>query len=431
MSKRQLKVLSVSTSDSSGGAARAAFRIHLAVRNLGIDSRMFVKQKGTDDPNVLIVEDFIPHNALYRMFDWMRNKAKNKWQYWQWNKYPDRKDAFLSDLRSTDIGNALQKIDFDILHLHWVNLRFLPLDSLPKDKPIVWTLHDSWPYCGVCHYSLDCNRYQMECGCCPMLGSSKANDLSHSIWLRKSKLYKGLDLHIVTPSRWLGECAKKSSLLRQFPISVIPNGLNIDVFRPFDETEISTTWRFFKENTPPKDYLLFGALNATSDKVKGFEKLISALHKLEKEGRSRAIELIVFGSDKPIEKYPTSIPIHYVGYISNDHDLASLYNIASVMVVPSLSEVFCQTASEALACGTPVVSFRCTGLLDVVDHNLNGYLADPFDTDDLAAGIIWCLDHNQDGALSIHARNKATSRFSTSVVGQEYAALFTALSKRH
>ena len=101
------------------------------------------------------------------------------------------------------------------------------------------------------------------------------------------------------------------------------------------------------------------------------------------------------------------------------------------MVVPSLSEVFCQTASEALACGTPVVSFRCTGLLDVVDHNLNGYLADPFDTDDLAAGIIWCLDHNQDGALSIHARNKATSRFSTSVVGQEYAALFTALSKRH
>ena len=132
MSIRPVKVLSVCTSDSNGGAARAAYSIHKAVLELGVESRMFVKQKGTDDPTVLTVDDFIPHHALYRGFDWVRNKAKNKWQHYIWGKYPDREKYFMSDLRSTDIGGALRKIDYDVLHLHWVNLRFLPLEQLPK-----------------------------------------------------------------------------------------------------------------------------------------------------------------------------------------------------------------------------------------------------------------------------------------------------------
>ena len=112
----KIRVLSVCTSDSSGGAARAAYRIHLAVQECGIDSRMFVKNKGTSDDRVSSVADFVPHNALYRAFDWVRNKVKNKWQHYQWGKYPKRGPYFMSDLRSTDIGGALRKIDYDILH---------------------------------------------------------------------------------------------------------------------------------------------------------------------------------------------------------------------------------------------------------------------------------------------------------------------------
>jgi len=425
MSERPLRVLSVCTSDYSGGAARAAYRIHLAVRELGVDSRMFVKHKGTDDQTVLTVDDFIPHNALYRAFDWIRNKFKNKWQHYQWGKYPDRQKFFLSDLRSTDIGHALQKIDYDILHLHWVNLRFLPLEQLPKDKPIVWTLHDSWPFCGVCHSFIDCTRYQDECGCCPRLSSTDKKDLSHKVWKKKQKLYKGLDIHIVTPSRWLGECVRKSSLLGSFPVSVIPNIIDTDLFRPLEKDEISPRWQCFKESSPKKHYLVFGAMNATQDRIKGFSYLLSALSKLKDAQRSD-IELIVFGSDKPLDGLSDIVPTHYVGVIGSSHDLVSLYNIASVVVVPSLSEVFGLVAAEAMSCGTPVVAFRCTGIQEVVAPQ-SGYLADPYDAEDFARGIDWCLEHNTDGELSHNARKSILSRYTPEAVGRQYLAEYSEL----
>ena len=103
MIERPLKVLSVCTSDSSGGAARAAYRIHKAVRDLGVYSRLFVKNKGTDDPTVLTLDDFIPHDAMYRTFDWVRNKVKNKWQHYQWGKYPDRQKYYMSDLNGKNV----------------------------------------------------------------------------------------------------------------------------------------------------------------------------------------------------------------------------------------------------------------------------------------------------------------------------------------
>ena len=423
----RIKVLSVCTSDTSGGAARAAYRIHLAVRDCGIDSRMFVKEKGTTDPNVIPLSDFLPRNAFYRAYDWVRNKVKNKWQHYQWGKYPKENRYFMSDLRSTDIGGALQRLDYDVLHLHWVNLRFLPLDKLPKDKPIVWTLHDSWPFCGVCHYYFDCKRYEVECGCCPQLGAKSDKDISNRIWNRKRKLYQRLDLHIVCPSHWLGECAAKSGLLGRFPVTVIPNCLDAHLFRPLKEAEISPKWSFFQKKRLEKPFVLFGAMNAATDKRKGFSNLLSALRLLEKEGKGDLFELIVFGADKPLEGMPVSFPTHYVGYVKDADELVSLYNIASVMVVPSLTEVFGQTASEAMACGVPVVAFKCTGIQDVVDHIQNGYLAIPYDDNDLARGIIWCLENNKDGRLSDNARRKVLENYTPEVVGRLYANLYSDL----
>lgn len=418
----KVRVLSVCTSDSSGGAARAAFRIHLAVQEFGIDSRMFVKNKGTSDDRVSSVEDFVPHNALYRAFDWVRNKVKNKWQHYQWGKYPKKSPYFMSDLRSTDIGGALQKLDYDILHLHWVNLRFLPLDKLPKDKPIVWTLHDSWPFCGVCHCFLECERYQIQCGCCPQLESDDPRDLSHRVWLRKKTLYKGLDLHVVTPSRWLATSAGSSSLFRGFPVSVIPNCLDETVFRPLSESELSPRWRSLQEEKFGKKYLIFGAMNATKDKIKGFSILMSALLILEK--RRPDLELLVFGAKESDLQMNLKMRVHYLGYVRQVEELVSLYNLSSVAVVPSLTEVFGQTASEALACGTPVVAFRCTGIQDVVDHQVNGYLAAPYDPEELATGILWCLENDRDGHLSKNARCKVLENYTSKTVGKQYAGLY-------
>ena len=425
MNNHSIKVLSVCTSDSSGGAARAAYRIHKAVRNLGVDSKMFVKDKRSDDPNILPISDFLPNNTCYRAFDWARNKIKNKWQHYQWGKYPDRSDFFLSDLRSTDIGHALQKIDYDILHLHWVNLRFLPLQQLPKDKPIVWTLHDSWPFCGVCHYFLDCSEYQRECGNCALLGSNDSNDLSHKVWLRKRELYNKLHLHIVTPSRWLGECSRISGLFHQFPHSVIPNCIDTETFHPLFKNVLSRRWDFLSDNLSSKRYVLYGAMNAARDKIKGFSYLVSALSIL-KETNQADFELIVFGSERPFNWMSDIVPTHYVGYITNEEELVSLYNLSSVVVVPSLSENLSCAIMESLSCGTPVVAFDIGGNCDMILHKKNGFLASKMNAKELAEGIHWCLN-SKCKDISMTARQTVLERYTPQIVAEQYRSIYNTL----
>ena len=154
----------------------------------GIDSKMFVKEKKRDEEDILPLRNFVPDNLVYNAFDWIRNKCKNKWQHYVWGKYPERLSFYMSDLRSTDIGDALRKIDYDILHLHWINNRFIPLEKLPKDKPIVWTLHDSWPFTGGCHIPQSCKMWEKGCEKCELMGKSMGIDLAPKIFAYKKNL---------------------------------------------------------------------------------------------------------------------------------------------------------------------------------------------------------------------------------------------------
>lgn len=430
MTRNKLKILSVCTSDTYGGAARAAYRIHKGVRELGVDSCMFVKEKHSSDDYVLDLKSIVPDNVFYKAFDWTRNKIKNKLQHYRWNRYPDREKIYMSDLRATDLHGALRKLDFDVLHLHWINQRFISIESLPCDKPIVWTLHDSWPFCGICHYFLECEKYKYQCGNCLFLHSGKANDLSRQVWKKKASFYKRLDLHIVSPSQWLADCAKESSLLGRFPVTVIPNCLDTNVFRPVKKDEISSRWLYLYQISQTKPLLLYGAVNATNDRIKGFEYLLSALQIIEQQGHGYDFELVVFGADESELGIDVNIPIHYVGYISNMEELVSLYNLASVMVVPSMTEVFGQTASEALACETPVVAFKCTGIQEVVDHRINGYLAQPYSSKDLANGILWCFKNNVNNQLGKAGRENVLKRYTSEVICKQYKALYEEVIKQ-
>lgn len=419
--EEQIKVLSANTSDASGGAARAAYRIHGGVRKLGINSYMFVKDKRLSDETVLSLTPFVPVNALYSLYYYIEHKIKNRIQRARWRKYPRRDDVFLSDLRSVSLHGALQKIDFDILHLHWINLRFLNLKELLKiQRPIVWTLHDSWAFTGICHYSYDCDKFKSQCGACPFLRSSDNDDLSHRVWKEKKMIYHKLNLHIVTPSTWLADLARESTLLKNFPITVIPNCLDTDVFKPVDKVHVLSDLGL--NNSKKK--ILFGAVNALNDSNKGFKQLIEALSHFEHSVDCSKYELLVFGTDKPINEIQTPLQIHYLGYIKQDTELVKVYNAADVMVVPSLSEVFGQTASEAMACGTPVVAFNCTGIKEVVEHKITGYLAEPYSPEDLANGILWCEQNNLFGELSVNARNRVVENYSVERVAAKYKALY-------
>ena len=426
----KVKVLSVCTSDSSGGAARAAYRIYQAVKPFDVDSRMFVKDKGTSEEDIYALRDFLPTNPFYRFFDCARNKIKNKWQHFIWGRYPNREHYYMSDLRSTNIQGALERLDYDILHLHWINQRFLPLGSLPEGKPIIWTLHDTWPFCGICHYFNECQGYRQSCGNCPQLKSHRLNDLSHKIWRRKNEIYKRLNLQIVAPSSWMGQCAAESGLLSQFQTTVIPNCIDPLEYKPLTSHEMSDRWHDLVARKNRKKFVLYGAMNATVDKRKGYSYLISALEQITDDRENNDIELVVFGANLSLGSSPIGLPTHFVGFVSDIHELVSLYSLADVMVVPSLNENLSCVIMESLACETPVVAFDIGGNGDMIDHQENGYLAKEKDSEDFANGILWCLENNMDGHLSQNARKKVLENYTPEVVGRQYAELYSSLLKQ-
>jgi len=412
-----MKVLKVNTSDIQGGAARAAYRIHKGLRTIGIQSRMLVQSKVSDDISIIGPSNkFNEGLALLRpTLDASLVKLLAK---------GSKTIFFPAWLPFSGIIPKIKTIYPDIVHLHWVCGGMLRPEQLKQiNKPIIWTLHDMWAFTGGCHYSEGCEGYKKQCGDCPQLNRNSEHDLSYLIHKRKKKAWTYLDLTIVTPSHWLAECARQSDLFSSKKIEVIPNGLDIDLFKPIKKAFSRSVWNLPKD----KKLILFGALSATSDSRKGFDLLVKALDKLDKKWAGE-VECIIFGSSKPENPPIFDFPTHYTGHLHDDVSLALLYSAADVMVVPSRQEAFGQTASESMSCGTPVVAFGITGLLDIIEHQQNGYLAQPFDSSDLVRGIEWVLaDEERHRQLCHAAREKAVTHFDVKKVGKQYVDLYQSL----
>jgi len=419
-----MKILFINSSDTKGGAAIAAYRLFEGLRNEGVTVKMLVRDKTTNDPDIISCLDFERKGWIGKL-DKIIWKIKNKIRKQKWKKYPNRESVFLNDLDSISLLRAIRSIDFDILHLHFVANRFLDLHELTKvNKPIVWTLHDSWAFTGICHFFYDCKRYEESCGCCPMLHSDNPNDFTHQIWKIKNKIYKKCDLHIVTPSNWLGNCATKSSLFSGFPLSVIPNGISTQLYKPLPVSEARESLGLDAD----KHYLLFGAVNATSDSNKGFDLLLEALKQLKQVG-DKQIELLVFGAEQPSCELNFGFLTTYMGIIRDENKLVQIYNSADVVIVPSRSENFSNTILESLSCGTPVVGFDIGGNSDLIAHKQNGYLAKHFDTEDLMSGIVWCLESKNQYDMSETARMKVDESFNLRGICLEYLNVYKELIK--
>ncbi len=408
-----MKVVLLNSSDTEGGAARAAYRLHQGLQGIGVSSQMLVKNKKSGEPNVIMSQ-----KGIANKFDKIISTISNS----PLRLYPERNAAIFSPEWLPDsLAAKVEKIQPDIINLHWVCGGYMQVESVPKfNKPLVWTLHDMWPFTGGCHYSEECDRYTKSCGSCPQLHSTKESDLSRWVWQRKAQAWKNLNLTLVTPSHWLAECAKSSSLLQEYPVNVIANGLDPEVYKPLNRLLLRESL-----NLPQnKQLVLFGAMQGTDDRWKGFPLLVPALQSLSKSGWQDKIELLVFGSSQPENPIDVGFKTHYLGRLE-DESLAKVYAAADVMVVPSRYEAFGQTASEALACGTPVVAFDVTGLKDIVDRQQNGYLAKPYETEDLARGIAWVLeDPDRHEKLCRSARLKVEEKFTLQVQARAYKNLY-------
>ncbi len=197
--------------------------------------------------------------------------------------------------------------------------------------------------------------------------------------------------------------------------------MDANVFKPFDKNKSRDLWNLPED----KKLILFGAMSATSDTRKGFDKLSEALHQLE----NKDIEFVVFGSNAPKESQNFGFKTHYVGTLVDEVSLITLYSAVDVMIVPSLQENLSNAIMESLACGTPVVGFDIGGNSDMIEHRTNGYLAKPFDTTDLKDGIEWILNYENYDELCTNAREKFLKEFDSLVVSKRYIELYEDILK--
>ncbi|MCU7505275.1 MAG: glycosyltransferase, partial [Ignavibacteria bacterium] len=403
-----MKVVHLSALDS-GGAGKAAYRLHCGLLELGVDSKMLVMQKSTKDDSVSAISPRI-------------SKAfEGQWERWNsvlrpYRSRPQGLEIF-TEFTSGIIWNKLKEIEeADIINLHWAAGMFTA-QTAPlffQNKKLVWTLHDMNAFTGGCHYSASCNKYSVSCGACPQLGSNDMDDLSRKNWELKNDVYRKMKITVATPSLWLSKCAKESSLFKEKDIHVIKYGILTNIYAPLDRNKIRAALNISKS----KKVILFVADSVTNER-KGLKYLISALNLLEEDN----ITLAVLGSNNNVN-LNCKHELLYLGSISDENTIASVYNMADVFVIPSTEDNLPNTVIESMSCGTPVVGFNIGGIPDMVTHKKNGYLAESGNIDDLKNGIEWIL-HNRDYELiRKECRNKVLREFQLRTQAENYLSLY-------
>lgn len=414
-----MKVLFLSSSDTSGGAAIATYRIFCALREQGISVKMLVSMKESKDPDVISYQVY-KRKGWIGLLDKYIWKIKNRLRKEKWKKYPKREPVFLNDLSSVSLLRAIRSFEFDILHLNFIVNQFFDIRELRSiHKPIIWTLHDCWPFTGICHYFYGCNHYTKSCGNCPMLHSSNPKDFTYKILIKKQRIYNICKMHFVAPSNWMLHCAEKSILLQKFQITNIPYVIDTKIYKTTYKTEAKLPLGL----SEGIHYVLYGAMNALFDSRKGFHLLLDALKYIRQKNIAK-IELLIFGAENDNSIIDVGYPVHFMGIIRDEEYLIQIYNASDVLVVPSIEENLANAIIESLACGTPVVGFDIGGNSDMIDHKVNGYLAKPYDCSELGEGILWCLLNNNNSSLSIAARNKVIQNFTQKDVISKYRNLY-------
>lgn len=386
---------------------------------------MYVLDKCTTDPRVT---QFQPARGR---IDWIARNTRRLRLNLSHRRYaktspPDR--TFFSEDRTPFYEDACRQMpETELINLHWV-AGFLDLGAffgwLPATLPLVWTLHDMGIFTGGCSHDMGCGKFTQQCGACPQLGSSDAGDLTRDVWRRKQKYYSSIDakrFHIITPSRWLGEEVKRSPLLSRFPRSVIPYGLDLEVFMARDR-------RFSREvlGIPQEAKVILFVSNGLHTYLKGFRHLIGALEGMD---ASSGIFLLClgFGSSPTLERFPQA----HIPSMTDDRSLSMVYSAADVFVLPSLADNLPNTMLEALACGTPVVGFAAGGIPDGVRPGVTGLLAKTGDSAELRSAILEMLNHDAKRAeMSANCRRIALAEYDLGVQTSRYVEVYTEMLRR-
>lgn len=413
----------VSTSDYVGGAARAAYRIHRALVDAGHDSRMTVLHKSTDDVTVATVAS--SRSRLRRVAERLtRRFAERGRRAW----HTDNTNFHSFGNEGTPVVSDLHAGTVDVVHLHWIPRILSIADIGLIRRPIVWTLHDMWPFCGAEHYAPDGPEARFRHGYTPATRPSgeRGPDVNRRVWLRKQSAWADRRFTIVSPSTWLADCAAQSTLFSRCDVRVIPYPL--DVFGIWQPTSRRVAREALRLPPDPR-LILFASAEGVADRRKGADLLRDAIAAFA-ERKTPDVELMIVGQERPTQADAWPIPVNWLGQVRDDRVLALAYAAADVVVVPSRQDNLPNIAIEAHACGTPVVGFRIGGLPDIVQHQQTGWLATPFDARDLEAGIEWVIsDPARHAALSETARRDAMRRYDPRVIAEQYQQIYATVRR--
>ena len=412
-----MRVLIVNTSERTGGAAVAANRLLQALNNHGVKAKMLVRDKDTDSLTVCSPPPTWRRKACFlweRLVVWLHLRLR-------------REHLFEIDIANCgiDITQLPEFREADVIHLHWINQGMLSLKVIRKillsGKKVVWTMHDIWPATAICHLTLDCRNFETACHHCRLLpGGGSTHDLAARVWQKKLQLLAGQRITFVTCSQWLGNEVRKSALLKGQKVFTIPNPIDTHIYHCQDKQQARQAL-----GLPAEGHVILFVSQRTTNPNKGMKYLIEACQWLASEEPQLAstTSVAILGSHAeditlPMRTFP-------LGYINDEERIVEIYNAADVFVLPSLSENLPNSIMESMACGVPSVGFRVGGIPEMIDHRVNGYVANYRDGEDLARGIRYVLVEADYQALRLQCQHKVAQCYSQQRVSEKYLEVYS------
>ncbi len=356
-----MKVLQINTVYGRGSTGRIAQGLHDLCEKDGIECRAAYRYAEKDQPefaDVMTVSSWLDchvHNRLAR--------------------YSMLQGCF-SQLRTAAFLKKVSDFKPDLVHLHnlhgnYINLPMLFRYIKKHRLPVVWTLHDCWTFTGLCaHFATQkCDRWKSECHHCPQAGmyAQSIGDHSRMMHRMKKKWFGGIEkLTLVTPSQWLAGLTRES-LLKEYPVRVISNGIDLSVFQPVESD--------FRKRYGLEDKVVVLGVAFGWGVRKGLDVFCRLAETLGDEYR-----IVLVGTNEVIDQQLPSniISIHRT---NNQHELAQIYTAADIFVNPTREEALGLVNIEALACGTPVITSDAGGSPEVPDRTCGSVVP----CDDIAA----------------------------------------------
>jgi len=401
-----MRVLIISGEDLAGGGHRAAFRLHQALRGIGVESFMAVRRKHSSDPFV--------HKMTRSELGWPPVGRGYL------DRVPPvlcrRKDEPISlGLQSSNIPELLRRFKPDVVNLHWINAGIASIRAVGRlQVPVVWTLHDMWPFTGGCHYSGDCLQYRESCQRCPKIKDVPgAPTLTNWVFNRKRNCWGNRTLHAIAPSLWMRELALSSTLFDQARVTHIRNCVEPSIFNKTyrDKTRAELAL------APASKAVLFSAANQPR---KGAFIIPNIIEHLRSSAPDRNWRFLFMGGLPPNLELKQDVVI--LPETKDEVRVAGYYAASDVYALPSIEDNLPNTISESLCCGTPVSAFPTGGIVEMVQDGINGILSSENAAAAMAEAIVRSADLGESKRYVIS--QTAHNLYDPQTIALEYVSVF-------